>query len=169
MLPAGPATPWRAGIALLRRQSRQPDPLRVYRGPEGGNGGGAPASQAPGAGDHSPVAETTAVAGQGHRDPFEAGSGEERISGSATGVAETVEQSDAPTARGIGARALLLLIRGYQWIISPLLPSACRFTPSCSEYARLAVIRYGAWRGGWKAVYRVLRCNPFNPGGVDYP
>ncbi|MGH9382259.1 MAG: membrane protein insertion efficiency factor YidD [Thermoanaerobaculia bacterium] len=57
----------------------------------------------------------------------------------------------------------------YQRLVSPWMPPVCRFTPSCSEYARLAVWRYGALRGGGKAVWRLLRCHPLHPGGVDYP
>jgi putative membrane protein insertion efficiency factor len=57
----------------------------------------------------------------------------------------------------------------YKRWISPLLPQSCRFTPTCSEYARLAVIEYGPWRGAWKALGRIARCNPFHPGGVDLP
>jgi putative membrane protein insertion efficiency factor len=54
-------------------------------------------------------------------------------------------------------------------VISPLLPRACRFTPTCSEYARLAVEKYGVWRGGWLTMGRLLRCQPFHPGGIDLP
>lgn len=57
----------------------------------------------------------------------------------------------------------------YKRWLSPLLPAACRFEPSCSEYARLAVLRYGPWRGLWKAAGRLARCHPFHPGGVDHP
>ncbi len=67
------------------------------------------------------------------------------------------------------SRALIAPIRGYQRWISPLLPRACRFEPTCSEYARLAILKYGPLRGTGKAVARVLRCHPFHPGGVDYP
>jgi len=63
---------------------------------------------------------------------------------------------------------LLVLIRGYQIIFSPLIaPNTCRFYPSCSHYGYQAVYKYGAIKGGWMAVKRVLRCNPFNPGGID--
>lgn len=62
---------------------------------------------------------------------------------------------------------LLLLLRGYKSIVSPLLPNACRFVPTCSEYATEAVERYGAFRGGLKALWRLLRCHPFSPGGFD--
>ena len=50
-----------------------------------------------------------------------------------------------------------------------LLPRACRFTPTCSEYALEAVVKYGFWRGGGRALGRLLRCHPFHPGGVDLP
>lgn len=59
-------------------------------------------------------------------------------------------------------RLLLFLIRFYQKRISPLRAPACRFTPTCSQYALEAVEKYGAWRGGWLALRRVLRCNPFH-------
>jgi len=63
---------------------------------------------------------------------------------------------------------LLLLIRAYQVIISPAIPAdTCRFYPTCSHYSYQAVYKYGALKGGWMAVRRVARCNPFNPGGID--
>ena len=64
-------------------------------------------------------------------------------------------------------RLLLLLLRGYQRFISPLTPPTCKFYPSCSQYAVIAVQRHGAIRGTGLAVWRVLRCNPWNLGGVD--
>ena len=64
-------------------------------------------------------------------------------------------------------RMLLFLIRGYRLIVSPYLPRACRFHPSCSAYAREAIERHGPWRGGWLGLRRVLRCNPFHAGGFD--
>jgi putative membrane protein insertion efficiency factor len=62
---------------------------------------------------------------------------------------------------------LLLLLRGYQYSIRPLLGANCRFAPSCSDYARDAIERHGAWRGTWLAVKRVGRCHPYHPGGYD--
>ncbi len=62
---------------------------------------------------------------------------------------------------------LLSLLKGYKRHISPLLPPACRYLPTCSEYAMEAVERYGAFRGGWLASKRLLRCNPFSKGGYD--
>ncbi|HNS63842.1 MAG TPA: membrane protein insertion efficiency factor YidD [Anaerolineaceae bacterium] len=63
---------------------------------------------------------------------------------------------------------LLGIIRLYQSVVSPALPSnTCRFYPTCSHYGYQAVYKHGAFKGGWMAVKRVLRCNPFNPGGYD--
>jgi hypothetical protein len=64
-------------------------------------------------------------------------------------------------------RILVGLIRGYQKFISPGLPPACRFYPSCSQYAIEAIARHGALRGSWLAARRLARCHPFHPGGVD--
>ncbi len=64
-------------------------------------------------------------------------------------------------------RAVAVLIRGYQRIISPALPPSCRFTPSCSQYTLEAVTRYGVVRGGWLGARRIVRCHPFHPGGYD--
>ncbi len=64
-------------------------------------------------------------------------------------------------------RALIAAIRGYRLLLSPILPPSCRYTPTCSEYALEAVTRFGAARGSWKALKRVLRCHPFHPGGYD--
>jgi hypothetical protein len=64
-------------------------------------------------------------------------------------------------------RAILSLLCLYKRWISPLLPSACRFHPTCSEYMMEAVRRYGALRGVWMGVKRLARCHPFHPGGFD--
>jgi putative membrane protein insertion efficiency factor len=61
----------------------------------------------------------------------------------------------------------LQLLRAYKWAISPMFPPACRYVPTCSEYAMEAVERYGALRGGWMALCRVLRCHPFARAGYD--
>jgi putative membrane protein insertion efficiency factor len=65
--------------------------------------------------------------------------------------------------------AILWLLAAYKRLLSPLLPSACRFVPTCSEYARLAVVKHGVAPGLWRAAGRLLRCQPFHPGGVDLP
>ena len=64
-------------------------------------------------------------------------------------------------------RVVLQLLRGYKWAVSPLLPPACRYVPTCSEYAMEAVERFGVLRGCWKALGRLLRCHPFAHGGYD--
>jgi putative membrane protein insertion efficiency factor len=61
------------------------------------------------------------------------------------------------------------VVRGYQLAIRPLLPAACRFEPSCSQYARLALAEHGFLRGTWLTVKRIGRCHPFHPGGYDPP
>ncbi len=63
--------------------------------------------------------------------------------------------------------ALILVIRGYQLWISPLLPSACRYYPTCSVYAVEAIEKYGAVSGSWLALRRISRCHPFRSGGYD--
>ncbi len=62
---------------------------------------------------------------------------------------------------------LIGLIRGYQLLISPILPPSCRFYPSCSHYAHQAVAKHGAGKGSWLSVRRLVRCHPFHPGGYD--
>lgn len=69
--------------------------------------------------------------------------------------------------RGAGKRVVLLILRGYKWAVSPLLPPACRYVPTCSEYAMEAVERFGVVRGGVMAVWRVFRCHPLVKGGYD--
>ncbi|MFZ9736651.1 MAG: membrane protein insertion efficiency factor YidD [Prochlorotrichaceae cyanobacterium] len=61
----------------------------------------------------------------------------------------------------------LKLIEFYRRWISPLLPPACRYHPTCSQYAWEAIDRFGVWSGGWLALLRILRCNPLFPGGYD--
>lgn len=63
---------------------------------------------------------------------------------------------------------LLALVRGYQATLSKAMPAnTCRYYPSCSHYGYQAIYKYGAFKGGWMAVSRVLRCNPFSKGGYD--
>ena len=61
----------------------------------------------------------------------------------------------------------ITLVRGYQVILSPLLPAACRYYPSCSAYAIEALEKHGPWHGGWLAMKRIGRCHPFRAGGYD--
>jgi uncharacterized protein len=69
------------------------------------------------------------------------------------------------TAAAIAAE----VVGAYQQLISPFLPRACRFAPSCSEYARQVLLEHGIARGAWLALRRIARCHPFHPGGYDPP
>ena len=64
-------------------------------------------------------------------------------------------------------KALVAVLRGYKLLISPLLPSACRFRPTCSEYMMDAIDRYGVLKGVWLGMKRLGRCHPFHEGGYD--
>ncbi len=68
---------------------------------------------------------------------------------------------------GFLEKLLIGTLRIYKKAVSPLLPRACRFHPTCSVYAMEAIGRYGAGKGSWLALKRLLRCHPFNPGGYD--
>ena len=76
----------------------------------------------------------------------------------------SVEQDRRP---GPGARLIMLLIRGYQIVLSPFLGGSCRYDPSCSHYGMEAVRVHGALRGSWMAVRRIGRCHPWREGGFD--
>ena len=67
----------------------------------------------------------------------------------------------------VAKTAVLYVLRGYKWAVSPFLGPACRYVPTCSEYAMEAVAHYGVLRGGLMAIWRVLRCHPFVKGGYD--
>lgn len=69
--------------------------------------------------------------------------------------------------RNILANFFCILIRVYQICISPWFPKSCRYEPSCSNYAIMAIQKYGALKGFWLATKRILRCNPFHAGGYD--
>ena len=76
--------------------------------------------------------------------------------------------TSSPRSVRFSVRVLLTApIRLYQILISPLLPPSCRFYPSCSEYAIVAIRTHGVLRGSWLALTRLGRCHPFHPGGVD--
>jgi uncharacterized protein len=72
------------------------------------------------------------------------------------------------TALGVFAvTVIVMMVRAYQFVLSPLLGPTCRFAPSCSEYFIDATRRYGALRGSWLGARRLLRCHPLHPGGLD--
>lgn len=62
---------------------------------------------------------------------------------------------------------LIKIIKGYQFLISPLFPPTCRFIPTCSQYANDALVKHGALKGMRLAGWRIIRCNPWNAGGYD--
>lgn len=66
-------------------------------------------------------------------------------------------------------RLVAQAVRGYQLLLRPLFPPACRFVPGCSEYVRQALVRQGLLHGGCLGIRRVMRCHPWNPGGYDPP
>jgi len=76
------------------------------------------------------------------------------------------DRTIAPDAY-FSVRLALATIRGYQLLIRPMLTGSCRYLPTCSAYAAEAVVTYGALRGGWLALKRVLRCHPFGGAGLD--
>ena len=64
-------------------------------------------------------------------------------------------------------RVAVVVVRGYQYVISPMLGQRCRFYPTCSEYACQAIERYGIAKGSWLGIKRISRCHPWHSGGVD--
>lgn len=69
--------------------------------------------------------------------------------------------------RRTARQVLISLIKGYQYLISPMIGHCCRFYPSCSHYATEAITTHGVAKGSWFSVKRILRCHPWHPGGVD--
>lgn len=69
--------------------------------------------------------------------------------------------------RGILKKIIILLIRGYQIFISPIMPGKCRFYPTCSTYFVQAVEKYGPFKGSLLGIKRILKCHPFHEGGYD--
>lgn len=70
---------------------------------------------------------------------------------------------------GLPGWLLIGAAKCYQWLVSPLLGTNCRFQPTCSQYFRGAVQKYGALRGSWRGLQRVARCHPWSAGGFDPP
>jgi putative membrane protein insertion efficiency factor len=102
----------------------------------------------------------------GHRDSSTAHSGAGALRAAGGGARPPAAQHTSGSVT-LGARMLLVAIRVYQVFFSAWMPSACKFYPSCSEYAAIAVRLHGARRGSWLAMRRLARCHPFTRGGVD--
>jgi len=79
----------------------------------------------------------------------------------------SVSSSASRTVARLAAVPLLVLIKLYQWFLSPFLGQACRFTPSCSHYAEEAIDRHGLFHGGGLALRRIACCHPWHAGGFD--
>lgn len=92
-----------------------------------------------------------------------------RRSAGRTPPAQAIRQESALPEPHPVKYVLARIFELYKRFVSPFLPRSCRFTPTCSEYARLAVLEYGALRGGWMTLCRLGRCQPLHPGGVDIP
>lgn len=73
----------------------------------------------------------------------------------------------SPRWPALARRCVIAVFRGYKYLLSPLLPPACRFVPTCSQYAIEAVEKHGVLRGLLMAAWRILRCHPFARGGYD--
>lgn len=73
------------------------------------------------------------------------------------------------TAPGGGSRVLAAGLATYKRRVSPFLPRSCRYSPTCSEYARLAILKHGVLRGGALTLWRLARCQPLGAGGIDLP
>ena len=73
----------------------------------------------------------------------------------------------ARTVKNILKRSIILMVRGYQIFISPIMPGKCRFYPTCSTYFIQAVEKYGPFKGSLLGIKRILKCHPFHEGGYD--
>lgn len=69
----------------------------------------------------------------------------------------------------LATESLILMVRMYQVILSPILGGHCRYEPTCSVYFIEALRKYGPWKGAWRGVLRICRCHPWRPGGYDPP
>ena len=89
------------------------------------------------------------------------------VSNASVEIPRALGCGQAAGAPSLAARLAGLLIAGYRRFVSPALPHACRFYPTCSAYAAEAIERYGFLRGVGRAILRVAKCNPLHPGGFD--
>lgn len=169
LLSQWPAAAWNVRHLALRAQRPRAFAPGDHRDTEGWLGGRPQPSEEAHSGDLPSMARAAAAFVPGHGGAPETVGWRLWLRRPEKGSCAAVETPEARREPGILSRLPLALIACYQRWISPLLPRACRFEPSCSEYARLAIVKYGALRGSIKAVGRILRCHPFHPGGIDRP
>ncbi|MBN2363630.1 membrane protein insertion efficiency factor YidD [candidate division WOR-3 bacterium] len=82
-------------------------------------------------------------------------------------IGEAIDRSDEKSRIGLTTKVIVQLIEFYRVFVSPIFPPSCRYTPTCSEYSKLAFLKYGVLKGAYLSIKRILRCNPFFPGGYD--
>ena len=140
-----------------------------HRDPQSGGRGGTSEDQTPNTGDLSSLERAAAVVAVRHRGACKAESRNSRLCHTADGNPPPPGAVDSTRARGWLSRGAVALLVAYKRWISPLLPKSCRFTPTCSEYTRMAIVKYGLLRGCLKGFGRILRCGPWSRGGVDMP
>lgn len=187
------SSPWRLAQTSFSSQRRADRSPRNHRQPESRQGGRSSPPEAACARDFPNLESSRGATCPGRRGASQAGSRQIRFSGPEDGIGAPVvpiggsraaskiviprsslEERDVSSlyaATGLFPVKNLLaeLFRSYKRWISPFLPQACRFSPTCSEYARLAVLEHGPLHGSLRAAWRILRCQPFHPGGVDLP
>lgn len=102
-----------------------------------------------------------------HRDDPVAFKPEDLYGAQACDIGKQGESGFLGSLAALPKKGFIRFVRFYQRAISPLFPRTCRFVPSCSQYAVVAVERYGFLKGGWLAVKRLVKCGPWHPGGYD--
>jgi putative membrane protein insertion efficiency factor len=162
---------WLAGDSLLSRASTRAAACAGgdHGESQGGRSGGEAPHQAQDPRDLPTVGRAEPPTTLGSRGARSASGATSGLPGPGEGPAEPSAALGAVPPGTVVTRPVAGLLVHYKRWISPLLPRACRFTPTCSEYARLAILQYGLLRGGARALWRLLRCHPFHPGGVDLP
>jgi len=168
MLRVWAPTAWSVPDGSRGRERWQRTPTWNHRHSQGWRCRGSKPHQASPEGDLSPMAPSPPSVAARHSDPREAFGRAGELWGARAGSRETAERFDLPVVAG-PARLVAWIFVAYKRWISPLLPPACRFTPSCSEYARLVVLKHGVTGGSWRAAVRIFKCQPFHRGGIDLP
>jgi len=153
------STQWVTAISFWGHHTSAPGECRIAQSAEAPFARGISAAPRAPAGRLGHTGESPRVGGQ---DP---------ISDFGSGNSEAIpEPASTPNLGGVAYQVKCItlgLIKFYQACLSPLIPSSCRFYPSCSAYAYEAVERWGAWRGSRLALGRLMRCRPFGGHGID--